>query len=156
MLDKPSHNLDALVTAPCILPEHRNAARETCPAFDTSEGRIDERNKIAMGSHEQPRRPINRVASAPPPSLASATSFAERLIALRLNLGMTQAQVADRTVVQFKSNPEPHSLSRTAYCMYERGGAQPDFETTASLASTFGVSPGWLAFGEGSPWPKAA
>ncbi len=108
---------------------------------------------VETNERRRPRRRINRADCRLPPNLLEAKSIGERLVALRLNKGLTQAQVAELTIVQSKSRAEPHPLSRTAYCMYEIGGVEPNNAIATSLAKTFGVSRVWLVFGDGSPWP---
>lgn len=115
-------------------PEQHASASDT--------GEADQRHSAS------PRRnPINRVAFRIPPNFSSAHTFPERLIALRLQSNLTQVEVAQRTTVRFKHKSEPRPLARTTLCMYEAGRAEPTLDTIVRLAKTFGVSPGWLAFG---------
>lgn len=67
-------------------------------------------------------------------------TIASRLRAARQAVGMSQAAVGAAL-----EPPKPiQEISR-----YERNGATPSVATVMQLAKAMGVSPCWLAFGEG-------
>ena len=59
--------------------------------------------------------------------------FHEKLKGCREEIGLTQAEVAERIAV-----------SRSTYTRYERGDTEPDLATTLKLARLFGVTTDWL------------
>lgn len=66
--------------------------------------------------------------------------LSERLKTARTQRGMSQQSVA------LSLDPPKH---RQSIGQYEGGGDVPDLSTVEQLAAVLGVSPCWLAFGEG-------
>lgn len=105
-----------------------------------------------------PRR-INRVRRRVCEALdVSAIGIGNRLVELRLELQLTQAEVALAVPFESKSGKRSNivrPLSRSTYCMYELGRVEPSLQTIVSLAHVLQASPEWLAFGTGTkPRPK--
>jgi len=99
-------------------------------------------------------RKLNRVGSKSP-QIASATvdTIGQRMTARRMQLKLTQADVARQVPFQSKSGRRKGTerpLSRAAYAMFEIDQAQPDLKKIEAIAKALGISPGWLAFGEKS------
>lgn len=95
-------------------------------------------------------RPLNRVGSAYAVG-AEPTTVAERMVRRRLEMKLTQAEVAAKVRMQNKSGPrssDERLLSRNGYCMYENGRSEPKLEQIKQIAMALNVSAGWLAFGE--------
>lgn len=68
-------------------------------------------------------------------------TFGNRLRSARIAAGVSQAAVGLALVpVKYRS-----SITR-----YERGQDEPSLSTIEQLAAALGVSPCWLAFGEGA------
>lgn len=96
-------------------------------------------------------RGINRVGSRMP-KIASIRpmTFGERMTQRRLDLNMTQVDVASRVTIISKTGCKKDAkrqLSRNAYCMYELDEAEPSLSTLLQIANALNVSPAWLAFG---------
>jgi len=66
--------------------------------------------------------------------------LSQRLKTARAQRGMSQQSVA------LSLDPPKH---RQSIGQYESGGDVPDLKTVEQLAAVLGVSPCWLAFGEG-------
>ena len=75
------------------------------------------------------------------------TTLEERLTARRMELNLSQADVAKQIKFFNKKQGEWKVLSRSAYCMYESGDVLPDVDKIVSLAEALQCSPEWLAFG---------
>lgn len=86
---------------------------------------------------------MNRVGS-PGGGVSELRTVGQRMIHRRLELRLTQAQVAAQVRLQTKSGK---MLSRNTYCMYETGKYEPRLKLIEQLATALEVSPGWLAFG---------
>lgn len=103
------------------------------------------------------RRKLNRVGSAShKPQEGEPQSLGARMAARRLDLRMTQAQIAKHVRMKPKSGRRRDvetALSRNAYAMYEIDNAEPDLAKIAAIAKALKCSPGWLAFGEISTAP---
>jgi transcriptional regulator with XRE-family HTH domain len=83
-------------------------------------------------------------------SLNKLETVGQRMAARRLQLGLTQKEVASQLNVTPKSGRKrgvDSQLSRNAYGMYEIDEAEPDLKKIARIAEVLRVSPGWLAFG---------
>lgn len=105
------------------------------------------------------RQPVklNRVGSEGRPRSGNPETLGQRMAARRLDLHLTQAQVARQVRFTPKTGRRRNVetvLSRNAYCMYETDTVEPDFPKLAGIAKALGVSKGWLAFGEGRPEPR--
>ena len=97
------------------------------------------------------RRPLNRVGKSFDPASSPPETLGQRMAARRLELGLTQAQVAKQVRFKTKTGRRKDAesvLTRNAYCMYEIDGAEPDLQKIVGIAKALQVSPGWLAFGE--------
>lgn len=116
-----------------------------------------------------PPRHQRRVGSSLAPEVGTST-FADRLVKRRLELGLTQAQVASRVKIIVrspgaetlrntkKSHPDQvrkdeagneyvvRPLKRAAYGMYEAGSHLPDLDRVKELAQALETSVIWLAF----------
>lgn len=66
------------------------------------------------------------------------SEFSKKLKRLRLNAGLTQADVAKRT-----------AMSASAVGMYEQGRREPDFGTVQKFCDLYGVTPNYLMQEEG-------
>lgn len=75
------------------------------------------------------------------------TTLEERLTSRRMELDMSQADVASKIRFHNKKAGEWKTLSRSAYCMYESGDVLPDVDKIVSLAEALQCTPEWLAFG---------
>ena len=97
-------------------------------------------------------RKINRVGSrAPHISTVAATTIGQRITARRMELKLTQADVAKQVPFHNKTGRNKGAerpLSRGALAMYEIGDSEPDLKKLEAIAKALGVSPGWLAFGD--------
>jgi len=89
------------------------------------------------------KRPMNRVGS-PGGGVSELKTVGQRMIHRRLELRLTQAQVAAQVCLQTKTGK---MLSRNTYCMYETGKYEPRLKLIEQIATALEVSPGWLAFG---------
>ncbi len=98
------------------------------------------------------KRPMNRIGSQGG-TATDLTTVGGRMIHRRLELQLTQAQVAAGVRLQAKSGK---MLSRNTYCMYETGKYEPRLKLIEQIAAALKVSPGWLAFGNAAPATKAA
>lgn len=76
------------------------------------------------------------------------TSLPERLTSRRMELNLSQADVAGRVRFYNKKAAEWKDLSRSAYCMYESGDVTPDVDKITTLAEILQCTPQWLAFGD--------
>lgn len=83
-------------------------------------------------------------------TVTSPKTVGQRMAARRLELGMTQEQVAHRVIfipqTGQRAGVKQH-LSRNSYCMYEIGSVEPDLQKLEQIAKALQVSPQWLAFG---------
>lgn len=97
-------------------------------------------------------RGINRVGSRMPQAASiQAATCGQRMAQRRLELSLTQVDVAAQVVLTSKSGKQKDAkrrLSRNAYCMYELDSAEPNLSTIAQIADALHVSPAWLAFGD--------
>ncbi|UTC29029.1 putative HTH domain DNA-binding protein [Brevundimonas phage vB_BpoS-Marchewka] len=75
------------------------------------------------------------------------TTMQERMTSRRMELDMSQAEVAAKIRFYNRRQAEWKVLSRSAYCMYETGDVLPDIEKIVTLAEALQCSPEWLAFG---------
>lgn len=105
--------------------------------------------KLVVKDHEP--RILHRVGSLVNDSaLGEPKTVGQRMAARRLELKMTQDDVAKRVVFQPKTGSRRNDevvLSRNAYCMYETGGVEPDLPKIEGIAKVLEVTPQWLAFG---------
>ena len=76
---------------------------------------------------------------------SATTVIGDRLLALRLEQSMTQAQFA-RSL----------KISARTYYDYERGTRSISAEVLVSIYEVYGVSPNWILLGEGLPTPGQA
>jgi transcriptional regulator with XRE-family HTH domain len=76
-------------------------------------------------------------------------NLAERLIARRQDLDLSQEAVAEQITFWNARQHETKVLSRSAYCMYESGEVTPDLGKIMTLAKVLKCTPQWLAFGIG-------
>jgi len=83
-----------------------------------------------------PRKPATKGTQVHRPE------WALRLIQARKDAGFPQERIAERV-----------GKSQSAYGDYETGKSEPDHATWRRIAESFGVSPGWLAFGVGGRSP---
>lgn len=79
--------------------------------------------------------------------IANPTTMQERMTSRRLELDLSQAEVASKIRFYNKKQSEWKTLSRSAYCMYETGDVLPDIEKIITLAEALQCTPEWLAFG---------
>ncbi len=103
------------------------------------------------------RRPLNRVGKSFDPASSPPETLGQRMAARRLELGLTQAQVARQVRFKTKTGRRKNAesiLTRNAYCMYEIDGSEPDLQKIVGVAKVLQVSPGWLAFGEEGSRPS--
>jgi transcriptional regulator with XRE-family HTH domain len=77
-------------------------------------------------------------------------NLGERLISRRLELKLSQGQVADQVSFWNQTKQDWGTLSRSAYCMYESGDVVPDIPKIEQLAKALKCAPQWLAFGDGN------
>lgn len=102
-------------------------------------------------------RRINRVGSRMPQiAMTEARTCGQRMTKRRMELRLTQADVAANVTIRSKSGARTgidRPLSRNAYSMYEKDAAEPGLGTINRIAAALSVSPAWLAFGVGHP-PK--
>lgn len=97
-------------------------------------------------------RKLNRVGSQAQntTSPSELETIGQRMTARRLELKLTQKQVADQVMFTRKTGRRRHTqstLSRNAYAMYEIGESEPDLQKIEGIARALKVSAGWLAFG---------
>jgi hypothetical protein len=105
---------------------------------------------VAHKARTVERPHLNRVGFELAPELNRPKTIGQRMTRRRLDLDMTQEQVADK--ISFIQNSGKHAgqektLSRNAYCMYERDEVEPSFPGIESIARVLKISPAWLAFG---------
>ena len=117
-------------------------------------------------SNEQPSkrfrkaepRKKNRIGAERTPSWGSTpTSAGQRIAARRMELHLTQAQVAKKVSYEPKSGRQkgkPRPLSRATLAMYEIGAAEPSLKIIEAIALVLDDSPGRLAFGETPAKPE--
>jgi transcriptional regulator with XRE-family HTH domain len=77
-------------------------------------------------------------------------TLGQRLTVRRLELRLTQEEVASKVLICFSSGEKkgnPHPIARNAYCLYELDKIQPSLKTTEALAKALKVCPAWLGFG---------
>jgi transcriptional regulator with XRE-family HTH domain len=77
-------------------------------------------------------------------------TLAERLISRRLELKLSQGQVADQVQFYNEKKQEWGTLSRSAYCMYESGDVVPDLAKIEQISKALKCEPEWLTFGKGN------
>ena len=107
--------------------------------------------KPPMRVVEKETRTLHRVGTlVNDVALDNPNTVGNRLAARRLELNMTQAEVAEKVFFQPKTGTRKHDsvpLSRNAYCMYETDSVEPDLPKIEAIAKVLGVTPQWLAFG---------
>lgn len=111
----------------------------------------------------QDERKTNRVGSVfvRRSELEHPQTVGQRMTRRRLELGLTQEEVADKCHITMKSHSattgrkkgETSPLSRTAYGMYEKDAVVPVLDVVVQIASVLGLSAAYLAFGEGPTSP---
>jgi transcriptional regulator with XRE-family HTH domain len=99
------------------------------------------------------RRKLNRVGGSSSASVIvpGPKGIGERLTMRRLQLQMTQSEVAQRVRYTPKTGRKRNiekPLSRNAYAMYESSKAEPNLGVVEEIAQALNISAGWLAFGE--------
>lgn len=97
-------------------------------------------------------RKLNRVGSQMQNTAnpSEIETIGRRMTTRRLELKLTQKQVADQVMFTRKTGRKRHTqstLSRNAYAMYEIGESEPDLQKIEGIARALNVSAGWLAFG---------
>lgn len=98
------------------------------------------------------RKKIHRVGSHVNNDPSSLDTIGKRMTQRRLELRLTQEQIANQVVFTPRSGAKSKDsviLSRNAYCLYETGGVEPDLLKIMGIAKALDVSPEWLAFGRG-------
>lgn len=101
------------------------------------------------------RKALHRVGSLLGKDLDNPKTIGQRITARRLELGMTQEQVADRCWITQKSNSsttglkagDRKKLSRSAYCMYETDSVAPVIDVLEQIASVLKLSREYVFFG---------
>jgi len=109
------------------------------------------RNSVMETLKSQQSQSLNRVGlrGRAIKSLDEST-LGGRLTKRRLALGLTQAEVASRVMLEPKSGAHSgvaRQISRNAYAMYELGIAEPSLSTLKTIAAALKVTPAALAFG---------
>lgn len=119
-------------------------------------------------THE--KAPLHRVGSLLVKDLDNPKTIGQRIAARRLELGMTQEQVASLCEITQKSDsrepkgPKPENwtprlagtkspLSRTAYSMYESDSVAPVLDVLVQIAAALKTTPAYIAFGDRGPNP---
>ena len=107
-----------------------------------------EATRSTKSAHTTPKvkGPMHRKGSVRG-QIANPTTMQERMTSRRMELDMSQADVASQIDFFNKKQGEWKTLSRSAYCMYESGDVLPDIDKIVSLAKALQCSPEWLAFG---------
>lgn len=95
------------------------------------------------------RSPMHRKGSTKV-SVDNPTTLGDRLVARRLELNLSQDDVASQVTFYNKNGGRWKTLSRSGYCMYETGEVTPDLEKIKSMAAALKCTPEWLTFGIGS------
>lgn len=116
----------------------------------------------ALREPENRARPIlHRVGTVRAEDMAEAVTIGGRIRERRIELGMTQEQVADLCHITQKSNSQrsgrmkgdTFKLSRSAYCMYETDSVTPVLDVLEQIAGALRTSPEWISFGRGNKDP---
>lgn len=102
--------------------------------------------KSANAETDKVKGPMHRKGSIKG-MIDNPTTLEERLTSRRMELNMSQADVASKIRFHNKKQGEWKVLSRSAYCMYESGDVLPDVDKIVSLAEALQCTPEWLAFG---------
>jgi len=115
-------------------------------------GRKTAKVKSGRGTKPAPeeRRKLNRVGTQVHENLSEPSSVGARMSKRRLELGLTQAQVADKVTFTPQSGRrlgQDVPLSRSGYCMYETSGLVPDIDKIIGIARALKTTPQYIAFG---------
>ncbi len=84
------------------------------------------------------------------PALAARMFAAQSRAEARLGRRLTLQEIGAEVGRRIGRQPAAPSVVRR----WLRGQSEPSLDTLHALAAVFGVSPGWLAFGEGDPTPR--
>jgi transcriptional regulator with XRE-family HTH domain len=123
------------------------AVAEVLKGMDNMQSVMERTAPIRAAKKE--RQTMHRVGTVKG-QIEQPKNLGERLVSRRLELKLSQAQVAEQVTFWNDKKQEWVILSRSAYCMYESGDVVPDLAKVEQIAKALKCAPQWLAFAEGN------